>query len=243
MHCEVDGGTLLALWERALAQPPDARADALLAATAQEGSAAPSLAARNAQLATLHARWFGAELELLSHCPACGAAAQFSGDCAALAAHCSGDEHEAAQCLTMDDHRIEFRLPNAGDVAAASARSLDDDGFARALLERCVLASTRGGNTVAPGDLSLAVLDALSLRIEALSPGASVTFAVACPQCATPWEARLDLGLTVWQKVQGAAERLLLDVDTLARHYGWTEGDVLALSPTRRAAYIQLAAS
>mgnify|MGYP001788484044 CR=1 FL=1 len=40
-----------------------------------------------------------------------------------------------------------------------------------------------------------------------------------------------------------AAERVLLDVDALARCYGWTESEVLRLSPTRRAAYLQLAAA
>jgi hypothetical protein len=44
----------------------------------------------------------------------------------------------------------------------------------------------------------------------------------------------------LWQKVQLAAERLLLDIDTLARAYGWTESDVLRLSPVRRAAYVQM---
>jgi hypothetical protein len=32
----------------------------------------------------------------------------------------------------------------------------------------------------------------------------------------------------------------LLDVDALARAYGWSEPQVLALSATRRAAYLQL---
>jgi hypothetical protein len=79
--------------------------------------------------------------------------------------------------------------------------------------------------------------------MEALDPAASVSFALTCPQCATHWDARLDLGHLVWQKVQAAAERLLLDIDTLARTYGWTESEVIGLSPTRRAAYVQMAAS
>jgi hypothetical protein len=42
-------------------------------------------------------------------------------------------------------------------------------------------------------------------------------------------------------KAAGRAERLLLDIDTLARNYGWSESEVIALSPTRRAAYVQMA--
>ena len=37
-----------------------------------------------------------------------------------------------------------------------------------------------------------------------------------------------------------AAERLFLDIDALARAYGWTEREILNLPPARRAAYLQI---
>jgi hypothetical protein len=86
------------------------------------------------------------------------------------------------------------------------------------------------------------VLDALSRHMETLDPGASVSFALDCPQCATHWQAPLDVGEMLWQKVRAAAERVLLDIDMLARAYGWTEREVLRLSPLRRAAYLQMVA-
>ncbi len=36
-----------------------------------------------------------------------------------------------------------------------------------------------------------------------------------------------------------AAKDILFDVDLLARAYGWPEAEVLALSPTRRAWYVE----
>jgi hypothetical protein len=45
----------------------------------------------------------------------------------------------------------------------------------------------------------------------------------------------------VWAEVDVRARRLLADVATLARTYGWTEPEVLALSEARRAAYLRLA--
>ena len=89
-------------------------------------------------------------------------------------------------------------------------------------------------------ELPMPVLDALSRHMEALDPGAGVSFALVCPQCGTCWDAQLDVGELVWQKLRAAAERLLLDVDALARAYGWTEPEVLRLSPVRRAAYLQM---
>jgi hypothetical protein len=111
------------------------------------------------------------------------------------------------------------------------------------LIERCVLSCSHEGESVPVGQLPVEALDALSRHMEMLDPCATVSFALECPQCATGWNAPLDVGQMVWQKVQAAAERLLLDVDALARSYGWTESEVLSLSPRRRAAYLQLVAA
>jgi hypothetical protein len=91
-----------------------------------------------------------------------------------------------------------------------------------------------------PDCLPDAVVDRLSRRIEQLDPGARVSFTVACPDCAKSWDAALDVGDMLWMRLQAAAERLLLDVDALARAYGWSEAQVLALPPLRRAAYLQM---
>lgn len=243
MNCRLDAHALLALWERTLGQGASARDDALLQAL-PDTEAPRTLGERNTRLLALHAQWFGNQLELLSHCPACGVAAQFSADCAALAAQ--GAVAGAAlpsHRLEVDGHVIEFRLPAPADIDAAFAASaaLDDEAFVGELLARCLLACTRDGRPVAPQDLPAPLRAALSQRMEALDPAASVSFALECPQCATPWQARLDAGQPLRQKIQAAAERVLLDVDGLARAYGWTEPEVLRLSPARRAAYLQLA--
>jgi hypothetical protein len=231
MRCALDADALLALWERMLAQGRDA---ALLP------DAPRTLGERNAQLLELHARWFGDELELLSHCPACGSAAQFSTECAALSARWPAAAMEPRHRLDALGHTIEFRLPDSTDVAAAGDAP-DEDAFARELLARCVLACTRDGVPVPLHAMPTPLLDALSQRMESLDPAASLAFDLVCPQCGTPWEARLDVGQLLSQKLQAAAERVLLDVDALARAYGWSEPEVLRLSATRRAAYLQLA--
>ena len=44
----------------------------------------------------------------------------------------------------------------------------------------------------------------------------------------------------VWTELSGRARRVLGDVATLARAFGWTEGQVMALPEKRRAAYLAL---
>lgn len=240
MRAGLDTEALLTLWECALGQPAGARDDALLRASFEDAEPPRTLGERNARLMELHARLFGREIELLSHCPACGAVAQFAADCESLTAQMlSRLDNTAPHRLEAQGHVIEFRLPGSADIAIASGEEGDED-FAQLLLDRCVLACTREGNNVPVRQLPAPVLDALSQHMETLDPGASVSFALDCPQCATRWQAPLDVGEMVWQKVRAAAERLLLDVDVLARAYGWTEREVLRLNPLRRAAYLQM---
>ena len=241
MICRLDADALLVLWERALGQGTSARDDALLQALPDAAASTRTLGERNTRLLALHAQLFGSELALLSHCLACGTAAQFSADCDALAAQTPA-RHDASSShhLKAHGHTIEFRLPGSTDIAAV-AGAPDDDEFASELLARCVLACSRDGARVQTHELPAPVLEALSQHMELLDPAANVSFALECPQCAVHWDARLDVGQLVWQKLQAAAERVLLDVDALARAYGWTEPEVLRLSPTRRAAYLQLA--
>ena len=44
----------------------------------------------------------------------------------------------------------------------------------------------------------------------------------------------------LWTEIEAWAWRMLSDVHTLARAYGWGERDILALSPTRRQFYLEM---
>lgn len=227
---------LLALWERGAAAPAGWRDDALLGLA---GKAPASLGARNAALLALRARLLGPEQPLVDVCPECGVPVEFAVDCAALAVDLAPPpQADEFQNLTAHGYTLEFRLPTADDLRAAAAR----DDFVPVLLSRCVSHCVRDdGSACAPHDLPDAVALALSARMEALEPGASVGFDLACPACGAHWAAQLDVGAVIWAEIQTRAERVLLDVDLLARTYGWNEAEVLALSPVRRAAYLQLA--
>jgi hypothetical protein len=242
-----DTEVLLKLWEAALGQPASIRNEALLQASCDSVAPARTLGECNARLIALHTRLFGHEIDLLSHCPACHAVAQFTIGGDALAAQLQPLPDTAPPYrLVALGHAIEFRLPDAADVAMASA--IDDDTdrnamqFTQRLLERCVLACELEGHHVPTAQLPEPVREALSQRMEALDPGASVSFALDCPQCAAQWQAPLDVGDMLWRKVRAAAEHVLLDIDVLARAYGWAEREVLRLSPLRRAAYLQMVA-
>lgn len=220
---------LLDLWERAAGVPPTLRDDALLHGVA---SVPQGLGERNAALLALRERLFGPRWPLRSTCPACGAVCEFQVDCRQLVPAVGAGQAAAVHAIEVDGREIRFRLPRADDLREA-ARAADVPAVARRLLQRCVL----DGDVEA---LTAAAMEALSTRMEALDPGARIVFALACPECGAPWEAPVDVGDALWREVRTSAERTLLDVDALARAYGWSEAEVLSLGPTRRAAYLQL---
>ncbi len=231
---------LLALWERAIGLPPKRRDDVLLQAlTADEQSPPTALATRNRGLLELHAALFGPRLALHSRCPACAHEIEFECDVSMLTAAAAAPSPAATYRLRHERHALCFRLPDAENLDEA-ARAADEDGFVERLLEHCVLSCEKDGAHVPPGALPSNVRSALSERMESLDPGASLGFDLHCPDCGRGWHAPFDVGAVLWQRLQAAAERLLLEVDRLARRYGWSEAEVLALSPMRRAAYLQL---
>jgi hypothetical protein len=240
-------GDLLALWECAAAATPAGRGDALLGVCGA-GSPLSSLGARNAALLNLRARLFGAAQALRCDCPRCAVAVEFGVNCEVLSrALLPRDDATQAQLLQTHGHRIEFRVPDVADLREACRVNEDFSDeeqatFADILLQRCVIRCERDdGSPCSPQALPAPVAEALSCRMEELEPGASVSFDVVCPECGEAWTAPMNVADVVWRELQARAERLLLDVDALARAYGWSEPQVLALSPTRRAAYLQLA--
>jgi hypothetical protein len=90
-------------------------------------------------------------------------------------------------------------------------------------------------------DLSPDVLAATTAAMEAADPLALIELGGACPHCNHAWSAFLDVATFVWSEVQQWAQRTLQEVHLLARAYGWSEDEILRLSPARRQAYLQIA--
>jgi hypothetical protein len=62
-----------------------------------------------------------------------------------------------------------------------------------------------------------------------------------CPTCGHGWSAAFDIADFFWRELKGRAKRLLDEVQELAVHYGWSEAEVLTMSPVRRRHYLERA--
>jgi hypothetical protein len=128
--------------------------------------------------------------------------------------------------------RVAFRLPDSRDLRML--RGEDPAAGRLLLLSRCV---PTGEEDVIPEEVAAAVEAAM----EEAAPSGAMTLRITCPACTATTSAALDVAALLWAEVESRALALLYDVHILARAYGWTEPDVLALSPPRRAAYLELA--
>jgi hypothetical protein len=234
---------LLSLCEGNASAEPQRYAAALLSVAAPElaggGVAELTPGQRDAALVELHLRTFGGGLEGFVRCPECDEALELDlGEerlRELLGARPLLGEHE----LRTRGYRLRFRAPTCGDLdAAATAESTA--GARLVLLRRCVLEATRRGAPVDPDRLPDAVVSALAERLEECDPQAEISLALSCPECGHSWTAGVDVPAFLSAEVDAATRALLDDVHVLARGYGWTENEVLALGRRRRL-YVELA--
>ncbi|MEU8749217.1 hypothetical protein AB0C88_01920 [Streptomyces chartreusis] len=232
---------LLAAWEAGLAEAPTGRA-LLLHRAARPDLDATTLPVlpvgeREADLFALRRALFGERMQVRLGCAACGEDMEFDLDAGEFARSLSGPDDSIVR-VEQDGWDVRFRLPGVADLTAA-ARSADPRA---ALLARCLVSAARDGADVAAGELPVPVQRRIAEAVEAADPGADVTLNIACPECGAATRAELDIASYLWTELDAWARDLLLDVHLLATSYGWSEPEILALSPLRRRYYLELCA-
>jgi hypothetical protein len=234
---------LLVAWERGLGQLPVERALTLLAATdsksPRDALAKLCIGRRDDRLLSLREQIFGSELNGLTDCPGCGERLEFTVTAADLRASSSPPIPERLS-LRVDDWQVEFRLPNSDDLLQI-ADFMDVTAGRACLLKKCILSAERNQTAEGVDGLPEKVVTAVVQRMSESDPQANVQLALSCPMCAREWLTTFDIVSFLWSEINAWADRILREVHTLARAYGWREADILALSPWRRQAYLEMA--
>lgn len=237
---------LLGIWERGDPRPAAARALLLLEAAGTETDsgrlALLPLGRRDSLLLDLRARLFGPEVTGVATCPQCAGRVEAVFLCADLQTP-SVDANTATDApdMSLDTGglRIRYRLPDSSDMLALAEQA--DASAARALLiERCVLEVQRGKRVCDVRDLPADAIEAISQAMADTDPQADLRLAFTCPDCTAHWECAFDIVQFLWQELRAYTQRLLREVDVLARTYHWREADILAMAPQRRQTYLEL---
>jgi hypothetical protein len=233
---------LLDAWERGLGQSPPERALTLLAAatdSAPDSLARLSIGQRDARLLALRELTFGPQLLSLATCPACGERMELAFGAADLrVAHEAGADELLT--LSLDGDEIRFRLPDSLDQMALVGCE-DVDAARRVLLRRCLLTDAESGGEEGSADaLSPDAWEMIARQMERADPQADVQLQMSCQACAHEWQEAFDIGSFFWAELDAWARRVLVEVHTLARAYGWPERDILKLSEARRQFYLDM---
>ena len=262
----VDVQGLLRVWEEQQHAHPVRRALHLLAQACPEpgwdGWLHAPIGTRDAALLALQRRLFGGSLQTTSACRHCGERLEAAFDVDDVRASRAAETPDNAPPwrLQQHDYAIDYRLPTSDDLLQLTARhaadadadagadadaavAADAQTAARLLMQRCVSAARRAGDPVDVAALPDAVVDTLGAAIARRDPDADVRITLACPACGRESQLHFDIVSYVWSELDDWAQRLLADVHVLARAYGWSEASILALSPARRALYLEMVAA
>jgi len=235
----INSAQLLHIWETTSDRQPHQAALVLLQATVKSEEqpllSAWTIGQRDRRLLQLRAQLFGKQMESIARCPHCGESVEmtFTTDDLIMAETDDIDQLVVA----IDGYQITHRLPTIADLTTIAATQSGRRGL---LIECVVAAQNEKGETLDNDDLPTALLDQLSARMEEADPQANIEFDLNCPVCAAQWQAPFDIVGFLLQEIDTWARRLMREIHLLAGAYGWTETEILKLSPTRRRSYLEM---
>ncbi|WP_144109700.1 hypothetical protein [Paraburkholderia sp. BCC1886] len=245
----LDTPTLLDAWDRGHSLSADAWALWLLRAAAACETGSPDallqwpVGRRDRALLRLRSLTFGTRIAGLVECPRCANAAEFDVAADALVVpHASGEDAAALRFemrFDIDGLRVVGRAVTAGDLLAIDTQA-DLHSASGLLADCCVSAYRHDGTRVAAADLPEPVLAAIVARLEELDPQADLWITMACPDCDHTWQVNFDIVTFFWRELGAWAMGQLRDVHDLASVYGWSEAQILSLSPARRRCYLRM---
>jgi len=236
---------LLRAWDGSQARSPAARPLAYLESLAgtppDQGWKHLPLGLRDARLLDLQEQTFGSLLHCLSDCPSCRTTIEFTVPIQALRRPVPA-ETTVLECESQA-LRVTFRLPNTSDLLAVD-EATDEATAAKRLFACCLISAQRtDGSSLSANDIHDELVAQVSEQMAAADAQADVVLALVCPACQHPWEAPFDIASYFGLELNAWARRTLREIHELASAYGWSESEVLQVSPSRRQAYLEMVRS
>jgi hypothetical protein len=253
MH-NLSANELLKVWEQTHNHLPVHQVLGLLTVAFPEYTAEQlarlSIGQRDALLLILREHLFGSQLNSVAVCPQCQQQIELvfsTKDIRVGSIPCEvNDSSDTMMSLTMEDYKVIFRLPNSNDLASIETCTTQEHARER-LLQQCIQSVTRviEGNNKEEilndiNQLPMKLIDVIAERMAEADPQADTRLALTCPDCSHAWSATFDIVPYLMEEIHRWAKHMLREIHNLARAYGWREADILAMSPTRRRAYLEL---
>lgn len=167
-------------------------------------------------------------LPFSAECALCGERFEFDLGLAQLVA---GQDFQPSLTVELHGQPISLRRATGNDLRVwRAAQPLGARQAQQLMLDSLLL----------EGQVAAEQLAELSAAIAQADPLAAFAVACQCPGCGADREVDIDLDAAALSRLQQRQRALLREIHTLARHYGWSEAQVLAIPATRRAQYLAL---
>ena len=216
-----------------------AAVDAVLAACAADGQGKPlgaariraaNVAWRMQALLAVAAATAGRALPAIGRCPRCGEGIDLHLDLADFAL----EPPEGAIPMETGGGGWRLRLPTGEDQARWLRAGAGQGDLAATLL-----ADASGRPWPQGRDLPAGWAAAAETALAGADPLTPLALAFACPHCGGEGALEPDLEGLLLARLERERRSLLRQVHALASAYHWGEAEILALSPDRRAWYVE----
>lgn len=199
-----------------------------------------SIGERDARLLQLREWMFGSRLMNRADCPECSEQVEWETDIGDIRLQALEPKTSAKVfTLAVDGFIIRFRLPNSRDLFKVTSDSINH----KKLIAECILEVRCDQKELAADDLPDPIWEALSKRMGEEDPQADISMLLNCPVCAHHWASQFDIVSYLWLEIDHWAKHILYEVYVLARAFGWSEYDILSMSPQRRQLYLEMVRS
>jgi len=237
---ETNAAILLKAWESGAVAAPLDRAPSLLhslGALPQDiRTGELTVGQCDARLFELRRKLFGEMVDVVATCPVC----QTEVDLKLILGQLQPPVREdpvPPLTLQADGYTLRCRTPRNDDLG--SLADAGADATLRDLLERCLLeVSSPDSAYIALHELPEATVESIAEALAESDPGARTVLRVHCP-CGSEWTDELDIRAVLWTDLTEWVGRTLTEVHELARAYGWSEADILAMNGWRRRWYLE----
>jgi hypothetical protein len=233
---------LLRVWESGLNQTLLERSLHLLrishSDTEIETIADLSIGDRDVRLLQLREWLFGANLPNKASCPKCSEMVEWESNANDLRLQAPRPE-TLEYTLEKDSFTIVFRLPNSHDMYKVM-NDIDYQNDHSKILADCIINIKKDEKEVPFETIPATIITALTKRMEEEDPQADIQMLLNCPACNNQWSVSFDIISYLWLEIDHWAKRILGEVVTLAKAFGWSESEILGLSPQRRQIYLDM---
>ena len=133
--------------------------------------------------------------------------------------------------LTSIEAPLTLRRPTGNDLRRwqTAGTASDDPARQQMMLRDLIVSGTAPGN-----------FPPLDDALETFDPLLAFTLSAVCPACRGSTTHQIDLERMALMSLRTRQTRLLQEIHQLARAYGWTEEEVLAVPSSRRLRYLEL---